>query len=368
MFLLVTCRSAATREMIWHPHLFGTTSDFRFHEYIRPRSLSRISISISIKLNAPHPGASPTCDQGAHAWDECDRSQKPPIQREQDSYCVSNYSNTMSTASPTARLQPSERIFVYGSLMDTDVLRVLLGRVPMMQKASLLGYSSVSNATCPSSADDDQLPFARLRVRGGSFPAIVDRGIFRRWQEESSSRGENDVPAENMTFKSPVPVIKSVVSSHDESVAPAGEDGWTTSSIDGFVLTDLTAEESALLDYFEDDEYDLVEVEVETDSQSADAERTKGVACAYIWGGVTMSVVRDEQSAGGVEVQPRQSSVRPRGNHVVRSEGWPGSAFAMIDPVAWDIQRDFFPTKVQYLEMCETVRDEWDPTEWESMK
>ena len=90
----------------------------------------------------------------------------------------------------------SELLFIYGSLMSAEVLSALLKRVPQVQPAVLRG-------------------FHRFRIRERPYPAIAR------------------VPSEF-------------------SAGPGREVGG---EVHGLVLCGLSAEEHALLDYFEDDEY-----------------------------------------------------------------------------------------------------------------
>jgi gamma-glutamylcyclotransferase (GGCT)/AIG2-like uncharacterized protein YtfP len=97
----------------------------------------------------------------------------------------------------------SELLFIYGSLMSERVLSALLHRVPRVQPAILSGYH-------------------RFRIRERPYPAIA-----------------------------PVPADFSA----SNGSPPGGE-------VAGLVLCGLSAEEHALLDYFEDDEYTKQTVEV----------------------------------------------------------------------------------------------------------
>lgn len=96
--------------------------------------------------------------------------------------------------------------FVYGTLLADEVLAALLGRVPTTRAATLGG-------------------FARCRVRGAPFPAIVQRG---------------------------------------------------RAAVDGTLLLGLSARDERALDYFEDEAYEKTAVLVET-------ARGAEEAAAYVW-------------------------------------------------------------------------------------
>ncbi|CAM9662340.1 unnamed protein product [Choristocarpus tenellus] len=110
----------------------------------------------------------------------------------------------------------SKTLFVYGSLMQPEVLQVLLGRVPPTNKGILHGYH-------------------RYRIKEQVYPAIF--------------------PCEG-------------------------------SSVEGLLLPGLSPREQYILDLFEDEDYQKVDVDVRlcTSSESlAVTTRKEQTATAYVW-------------------------------------------------------------------------------------
>ena len=109
----------------------------------------------------------------------------------------------LSMSADDAAGRESELLFIYGSLMSERVLTALLQRVPTTQPAILCG-------------------FHRFRIRDRPYPAIA--AVPDNFQADGGG-------------------------------PPGGE-------VAGLVLCGLSAEEHALLDYFEDTEYTKQQVEV----------------------------------------------------------------------------------------------------------
>ncbi|KAG8460138.1 hypothetical protein KFE25_014283 [Diacronema lutheri] len=120
-------------------------------------------------------------------------------------------------------------LFVYGSLMVGRVQRVLLGRAPSSTSATLPGY-------------------LRVRVLGASYPAIV-----RAAPRAALSNGALGVP----------------------TAAHAAD-----ASVEGRLLTDLSASECSILDRFEDGEDDEYE-KVPVDALGSDGRTVR--AWAHVW-------------------------------------------------------------------------------------
>eukprot|EP00977_Amphora_coffeiformis_P006023 scaffold1294_cov167-Amphora_coffeaeformis.AAC.4 len=114
----------------------------------------------------------------------------------------------------------SRSLFVYGTLMAPEVMQTLVSRLPPCRPATLAGYS-------------------RHPVAGYAFPGIVASEKIK----DSAAR---------------------------------------QTSVPGLLFTDLTHDELAILDWFEDREYTRTQVSV-TSTTTSDQEDSRAMTQVYVW-------------------------------------------------------------------------------------
>jgi gamma-glutamylcyclotransferase (GGCT)/AIG2-like uncharacterized protein YtfP len=140
----------------------------------------------------------------------------------------------------------SSQLFVYGTLMAPQVMQTLVGRLPRSFPARLASPSSSilsNNSTTTATTNDDDTNnssyyYSRHRVKAQVFPALV----------VTTTR------MSNRSIDSPTTT---------NSASPS------TTAISGILYQDFAANEWKILDWFEDQEYQRINVIVETTLSSS---------------------------------------------------------------------------------------------------